>query len=55
MSITVGITLHFSCYSSKKTHVFININAKQNTIVSLLDHLLNMLCLPINLKLGLIL
>ena len=55
MSNIVGIALNFSCNVSLNSHVFININEIQNKIICILDHLVNMMCLPINLKLGLVL
>ena len=50
MSNIVGIPLNFSCNYFLTSHVFININENQHKIICLLDHLVNMLCLPINLK-----
>ena len=51
----MGIPLNFLCNSSLNSHVFININEKQNKSNFILDHLVNMLCLPINIKPGLVL
>ena len=55
MSYIVGIPLNFSCNFSLNSHVFININEKQNKIICIMNHLVNMMCNPINLKIGLVL
>ena len=55
MSTFVGISPPFSCIFSLISRVFINYNEKFNLIIIILDHLINMLCLSINLKPGLVL
>ena len=55
MSTFVGICPPFSCIFSLVSRVFINFNEKFNLIICILDHKVNMLCLSINLKPGLVL
>ena len=55
MSTFVGLSPPFSCIFSLISRVFINFNEKFNLIIFILDHLVNMLCLSINLIPGLVL
>ena len=55
MSTFVGISPQFSCIFSLMSRVFTNFIEKFNSIICILDHLVNMLCLSINLKPGLVL
>ena len=50
MSTFVGISPQLSCIFSLISRVFTNFNEKFDLIICILDHLVNMLCLSINLK-----
>ena len=43
MSNFVGIPPNFFCYSSRISHVFINILETMNQTICILDHLINMM------------
>ena len=55
MNTFVGIIPQFFCISSLISRIFTNFNENFNFIICILDHLVNILCLSINLKPGLVL